>query len=527
VLFFKPGHLSPRRRGVTLTTSIRRLNPAIRRGVADVRVRAAVRLAGITICLAAFSLAGMGIALRAFSTASYQVGPARMSISTSFADHGSVDVYVPIVDWGVRAEPYTAPIRMSATLVSVDRRAALRTLQTPDDARAHLTAVEDQAPTAVREALRRAALLVLIGGLAGGLVGGLALNAVVHRRRILVLGLAAGLTAAACTIAVCALTLRSPDYGVFRQPTFYAHGGDLPRLLELSQRLTSAGSSYQSSYQQALSGLDTLVAGAAGDRTPVAERSFMVASDIHANWLTLPAFARYADHRPVFLVGDFVLEGTPIEASIAQRAARLGHPTVVVSGNHDSPVVMRRLAQAGAIVLTHGGRMSGDGSVSGPAVIRVDGLMVAGYEDPLAAQAGSFGHRLDLTPAELSQETARVETWFDALPVRPDVVLVHDFRVAAALRVHIADEGGSVIVLTGHDHRQHVDRSGDVVEVDGGTLGAGGVFAVGHAPAGFAQVHLTADGWPAAVDLISADPISGDATARRIALDPPAGGSAG
>ena len=133
--------------------------------------------------------------------------------------------------------------------------------------------------------------------------------------------LAAGITAGACTVAVCALTLRSPDYGAFRQPTFYAHGGDLPRLLALSDRLTAAGDSYQSSYQQALTGLDTLVAAAAGDRPAVEERSFMVASDIHANWLTLPAFARYSDHRPVFLVGDFALQGTPIEASIAQRAA--------------------------------------------------------------------------------------------------------------------------------------------------------------------------------------------------------------
>ena len=195
---------------MTLTTSIRRLHPAVRRGIADVRVRAAVRLAAITLCLAAFSLAGMGVALRAFSTASYQIGPALMSISTSFADRGSVDVYVPIVDWGVRAEPYTAPIRMSATLVSVDRRAALRTLETPDDARARLNAVEAGAPDAVREALRRAALLVLLGGIAGGFVGGLVLHAIGSRRRVLVLGAAAGLTAAACTIAVCALMLRSP-----------------------------------------------------------------------------------------------------------------------------------------------------------------------------------------------------------------------------------------------------------------------------------------------------------------------------
>ena len=505
---------------MTLATAIGRIRPAIRRGLAHTATRTVARLAAITICLGAFALAGMTIALRAFSAADYQVGPAVMSISASFADHGSVDVYVPIVDWGVRAEPYSAPIRISATLVSVDRRAALRTLQTPDDARARLSAVEAQAPGAVRGALRRGALLMLLGAAVGGLVGGLVLNAIVRRRRMLLLGLAAGVTAGACTLGVCALTLRSPDYGVFRQPTFYAHGGDLPRLLALSDRLTAAGDSYQSSYQQALTGLDTLVAAAAGDRPAVEERSFMVASDIHANWLTLPAFARYSDHRPVFLVGDFALQGTPIEASIAQRAATLGHPTVAVSGNHDSPVVMQSLAGAGAIVLTHAGRLAADGTVHGSAVVSVDGLLVAGYEDPLASQAGSLGHRLDLTPAELADETTTVEAWFDGLFPRPDIVLVHDFRVAEALRLHVAAEDGArLIILTGHDHRQHVDRTGDIVEVDGGTLGAGGVFAVGHASAGFAEVHLMPDGWPAAVDLISADPISGDASARRIALD--------
>jgi predicted phosphodiesterase len=505
---------------VTFATTMGRLRPAIRRGTADGRTRAAARLAAITLCVGAFAFAGIVVSLRAFSTASYHVGPALMSISTSFAPRGTADLYVPIVDWGVRAQPYTAPIRMSATVVSVDRRAALRTLQTPDDTRARLTAVEAQAPAAVRDALRRAALLALLGGGGGGLVGGLVLHAFVHRRRMLLLGLAAGITGAAWTVTGCALTLMSPDYAAFRQPTFYAHGGDLPRLLGLSDRLTSAAGSYKSSYQQALTGLDTLVAAAAGDRTPVVERSFMVASDIHANWLTLPAFARYADHRPVFLVGDFALEGTPIEAPIADRAAKLGHPTIAVSGNHDSPVVMRRLAQAGAIVLTHAGRLAGDGSVQGPAVISIDGLLVAGYEDPLAAQAGNFGHRLDMTPEELADDSAEVEAWFDGLFPRPDIVLVHDFRVAEALRVHVAAAAGPpLIVLTGHDHLQHVDRTGDVVEVDGGTLGAGGVFEVGDASAGFAEVHLTADGWPAAVDLISADPISGDATARRIALD--------
>ena len=107
---------------MTVATAMGRLRPAIRRGAADARARAAARLVAITLCLGAFAFAGIVVSLRAFSTASYHVGPALMSISTSFADRGTADVYVPIVDWGVRAQPYTAPIRISATLVSVVRR---------------------------------------------------------------------------------------------------------------------------------------------------------------------------------------------------------------------------------------------------------------------------------------------------------------------------------------------------------------------------------------------------------------------
>ena len=107
---------------MTLATAIGRIRPAVRRGLAHTATRTVARLAAITICLGAFALAGMTVALRAFSAANYQVGPAVMSISASFADHGSVDVYVPIVDWGVRAEPYSAPIRIS----ECDWRSTLR-----------------------------------------------------------------------------------------------------------------------------------------------------------------------------------------------------------------------------------------------------------------------------------------------------------------------------------------------------------------------------------------------------------------
>src|SRR6185503_16500591 len=122
-----------------------------------------------------------------------------------------------------------------------------------------------------------------------------------RRRLTLAVGSTAGLVVAVAGIGFCAALMRAPDYAAFRTPTFYAHGGELPGLLRLSDQLTSAGAGYQSSYQQALSGLDTLIGAAAGGRPQVPAQSFLVGSDIHANWLTLPAFADYADHRPAFL----------------------------------------------------------------------------------------------------------------------------------------------------------------------------------------------------------------------------------
>jgi predicted phosphodiesterase len=370
-----------------------------------------------------------------------------------------------------------------------------------------------------RAALHRAALVALAAGLAGGLAGGLLLSAIRPNRRIIVAGGVFGWILASLIVGVCALMLRAPDYAAFREPTFYAHGGELPKLLALTDEFSSASAAYESSYQQALAGLDTLIGAAAGERRDTSERSFLVGSDIHANWLTLSAFERYAGDDPVFLVGDYAQQGTPIEAAIAERAAGLGHPTVVVSGNHDTPLVMRRFARAGAIVLTRDGRLRPDGRARGPAVVEIAGMLVAGYDDPLERSAGAFGHTLDFTAPELALEQQAIASWFDGLSPRPAIVMVHDFRFAEALAVHAAAQGGKpLLILTGHDHRQHVDRTGNVVVADGGTLGAGGVFEVGKSAAGFAKVHLDETGWPQAVDLISADPISGHASAKRVAL---------
>jgi predicted phosphodiesterase len=497
--------------------------PRLRQRPSAGRVGIAALLAASLI---AASLGGIVVALRAFGSSDYELGPARVRIGASFAPRGTADVYIPLVDWGVRAHPFSAPIRLDATVLSINRDATLGAIRAPSSTTGRVARAEADAPAVVRSVLVRAALLAVAGGLAGGLVGGLVLVAVTRNRRGLVAGVVAGAGVALAAVGISGAMITSPDYGAFQKPTFYAHGGEMPKLLAFSDQLRSAGSDYTSSYQQALAGMDTLLGAAAGAPAPPAGRSFLVGSDIHSNWLTLPAFQAYADHRPVFLVGDFTQQGTPLEAALAGRAARLGDPTIAVSGNHDTPLVMCDLAASGAIVLTRQGRMNAAGRVRGPAVQRIEGLLVAGYDDPLEVDAGTYGHRLDFTPAQLAAASKGVSAWFDSLRPRPQVVLVHDFRFAAALRAHVAaDSRRPLLILTGHDHKQHVDQSGEVVEVDGGSLGAGGVFGVGKAAAGFAQVHLTAGGWPDAVDMIAADPISGDAVAQRVSLTEDPGAS--
>jgi hypothetical protein len=115
----------------------------------------------------------------------------------------------------------------------------------------------------------------------------------------------------------------------------------------------------------------------------------------------------------------------------------------------------------------------------------------------------------------------RLLTWFQSLPQRPDVVMVHENGLAQSLARSLQKENyqGRLVILTGHDHKQHIDDYGHVVVVDGGTVGAGGVFAASKSPVGFADLNLIGRGRLASVDLVKVQPFTGSAQADRVVLD--------
>jgi predicted phosphodiesterase len=236
--------------------------------------------------------------------------------------------------------------------------------------------------------------------------------------------------------------------------------------------------------------------------------------------LVLPALEGFTDGKPVFLVGDLTQRGTRYESGIVSGVAGLGSPVVAVSGNHDSRPLMLAAAREGVVVLTRSGRLQADGSTDGEPVASLAGLSVAGWDDPAESATGTFeGRLLELKERALHDEERELLDWFENLPERPDVVLVHRHSLAHALLDQLALEGGDpVLVLTGHDHDQHVETLGPHVLVDGGSVGAGGAFGVGEEASGFALVHLDAAKQAQAVDLVEVEPASGAASAHRVVI---------
>jgi predicted phosphodiesterase len=291
------------------------------------------------------------------------------------------------------------------------------------------------------------------------------------------------------------------DPRAFRSPSFYARGAELGQLLKVADKAEAAGERYSSSVHRTLAGYATLLNAGANLAPVAAEAPAVLISDLHGNELVLGPLKGLFSGRPIFFAGDFGQRGSRAEASaLIPQVRALGRPFVAVSGNHDSRWFMRRLAGAGVLVLTEQGRLRPNGSTDGKPVQRVDGLLVAGYADPLewrGSNPGDPGRIFSFSEhPDGDRDYARIEDrllrWFEELPRRPNVVLVHQNGLAQGLAetLHAGGHEQSLLVLTGHDHEQHIDRYGEILVIDAGTVGAGGAFGVGAESVGVAQLHI-------------------------------------
>ena len=339
-----------------------------------------------------------------------------------------VNLYVPLADWGLRAQVVDAPVQILAEPRRINRRGVVALVAGSGEVRALRGQIDD----AIGDALRRWALLALVGGLLGGFVALLGWHVLGVRGRALALAPAGGLATAVVAVGgLLAWSAISYDASALERPSYFASGAELERIVDQADALRSSGNKYSDRVDSAVRSiaglLDRQGSGVADMGVDPATIRVALASDVHNNLLTLDTLRSYSEGRMTVLAGDFTVNGGRMETPLVSRMAAVGEPVVAVSGNHDSPGVMRTLAKGGVTVLEHD-----DG------VQEIGGLSMAGFEDPLAYDEGDFppGIRAGISFGDIEDGDElfadavdeRWEWWQD-LPRRPQVLVVHQSAI--------------------------------------------------------------------------------------------------
>ena len=461
-------------------------------------------------------LAALGGGLAAFSTYTVErdvaVGSVRISIEPF--DRGALDLYAPIVDWGVRFPVVRMPARLKVDIQSVDREAVARLAE---GGSVDVNEIRRDAQDEIASYLRELIALVLIAALLMGGLAALALRSSTIRLRWLLL------TAAATALAfAAALVVLLPPRGQLDEPEYYAHGADIPLALEAVEAATSSPGTLAEELNAQLVGLARLVVAPSGRPAAGGLPRLTLASDLHNNVLALPTLENAAREGPLLFVGDLTDQGRPFEIELVRRVVSAGRPFLFVTGNHDSDTLVERLVREGAIVLTERGRLQPDGEF-GPVVYRFNGVRVAGYGDP-NERSRARNYRAPDNPSPSPQQRASFASWLRGVRDDVDVVMVHAPALAeAAIEAMRADPPKKPLVLAvGHTHRPAVEEvAPNVTLLNGGTIGAGGSGNLAEGQRiGLAILTYQRDPAfaPVAADLVEIDPGDGSARAERHAL---------
>jgi predicted phosphodiesterase len=470
---------------------------------------------GLVLALVvAAALAGSFAALAVVQTESkLSVGTVRLDVDPGH--RGALDIYAPLVDWGVRFSGVRLPVRLKVDVRSVNRDAVVRVAQAGN---LDVAAVREEATGAVRHFI---VVLLIAMLLLGGALGALVAFAVrpYSRLRLRVLLPAAGGAALLATAAVAVLL--PPSLSANPKPIYYANGPDIPRALQALQTLRLSATRLDDELDSQLVGLARLVSDPARRAQLDGLPRLTVASDLHTNVLALPALERATNGGPLFFVGDVSDSGSPLEIQLVGRIAHAGKPFVYVAGNHDSDTLDRRLVRAGAVVLTRHGRLMPDGSY-GPMIVHEAGLRVAGYDDPLERRSSE--HYRDHGGVASAEQQAAFQAWFETVRDKVDAIMVHNPQLAQPVFDELRADPPTkpLVFLVGHTHKARLDRIGGVTVINGGTVGGGGAANVAdNSPIGIAAMtyRIKPEFTPMAVDLVEIDPGTGSATATRTRLD--------
>jgi predicted phosphodiesterase len=388
------------------------------------------------------------------------IGPATLRLSAGPALVGSSRLAAPPFG-SVSARTHRGPLAFRATIDDVDVRRLGQLLEGspgpgPGGPRlAELEATLGPLELQARRAVRGFVLQIAGLGIAGGLAA-VVLFPKRTRRRLVRCGLGGVLA----TVLLLGPALLTYDVGAFREPRYdgaleYAPAliGDvrtgLDRLRTLREEMVLIGRNLDRAY--------AALADPVGDLDSNGTVRVLHVSDMHLNPAGFDLAERLADQFDVAAVvdsGDMGTWGLSREPAIAANIARFQVPYLFVKGNHDdADMVAAVAANKNARVLDHTG-------------VEVEGIRFFGVADPTFTPGK--GHQVEQFEQLKLEGSVAVADAVERQAPRPDVLVVHDGRLAAYARGHVAT------VLEGHLHRFGTEVVNGTRTLMTGTTGAGG-----------------------------------------------------
>ncbi|MCK9525308.1 MAG: metallophosphoesterase family protein [Limnochordia bacterium] len=398
-----------------------------------------------------FMFLGLVLFINLFSGADFQLLSLGVNLKIDLGYPAQTRILLPPVGQ-VGAATHWLPIRLNVELRSVDLELLRIIVFSPT-----IDSLETLA--SLKAAARRILMLFILRLVLLGTLGAVVLLYLSGTRRLgkLTQG---GLAAALLVMALALLLYASYDLSAFEQLEYEGMLEAAPWVLnlawdafgqveELGKRVQVLASDLYSLLQE----LESL--GPLG--LVQADVLVLHVSDIHNNPVAYSFAKQVVDSFPVDLImdtGDLTDWGTALEMEVTARIEELKIPYLFVTGNHDSPEVLHKLATVKNAVLV------------GNEEKTVAGLRIAGTGDLVAdtyLATPASRREQEAYARELNEAWAQVEN-------RPDVFMAHNHVVAEAL-----EPGLFPVVVYGHTHLWGLRERGATVYSNAGTTGAAGI----------------------------------------------------
>ena len=443
-------------------------------------------VAAMALALAVLPLAG----------ASGRVGPGEVSVHASWSMSGGSEVNVPPVG-RVSFATHAAPLRLSATVESVDASSVQNLV---GQARP-LVAVQQAAEDGLRDLVRTVVLRALIAAVIAGVLVG-ALVPWRRWRTVLVGGVSGGVVVG----LLLGVTWREFSTAALSNPHY---DGAIERAPQVINALERGVQSYRGVQDRIdvltnrINELTSLDAVPAID-DPKGEVRLLHVSDMHLNPLGITFagdLAQRFDVAAIIDTGDLTSFGYPQEASIGAMVSALGVPYYFVPGNHDS--FANRKALDGYDGIT----------VVDDAVVDIAGVRVAGFADPNFTVDGhpTYDENIAAREAKAPAVAALVGRG------RPDILAV------AGLQLAEDSTGGVPLVISGDIHQrssQEVDGTLMLTVGSTGATGLGSFTEAADRPYEAEVLHMR-DGHLVALDYVTMTGFGGDFSLDRTVYSAP------